>query len=136
MKNFATSAVMPHLISVGSHIIKLDTGSLTNSFNKAIDTVKESPIVKDTASNIQENVDSTVNGVQEVIQEEIVKQVEEKVEESTNMSSEEIDVMKEKLKNIANKPEENPIKRDLILFENKYIQQRIEKADKLREVWD
>lgn len=106
-EKFATSTVMPHLISVGSHIIKLDTGSLTNSFNKAIDTVKESPVVKDTASNIQDNVNSTVNGAQEVIQEEIVKQVEEKIEESTNMSSEEIDAMKEKLKNIANKPEEN-----------------------------
>ncbi len=106
-EKFATSAVMPHLISVGSHIIKLYTDSLANSFNKAIDTVKESPIVKDATSNIQENVNSTVNGAQEVIQEEIIKQVEEKIEESTNMSSEEIDAMKEKLKNIANKPEEN-----------------------------
>ena len=106
-EKFATSAVMPHLISVGSYIIKLDTDSLTNSFDKAVKTVKDTQIVKDATSNLKEEVNSTVDGVQEAIKEEVVQKVEEKIEDTTNTTSEQVDAVKEKLKNIANKPEEN-----------------------------
>lgn len=106
-EKFATSVVMPHLISVGSYIIKLDTDSIANSFDKAVKTVKDAPIIKDTTSNIKEEVNSTVNDVQEAVKEEVIQQVEEKIEDSTNKTSEQVDAIKEKLKNIANKPEEN-----------------------------
>lgn len=106
-EKFATSIVMPHLISVGSYIIKLDTNTITNGFGKAIDTVKESPVVKETTSTIKEEVDSTVNGVQEAVEKEVVQKVEEKIQETTNATQEQMDTVKEKLKNIANKPAEN-----------------------------
>ncbi|MDD3009093.1 MAG: CvpA family protein [Arcobacter sp.] len=106
-EKFATSAVMPHLISVGSYIIKLDTDSLTNSFDKAVKTVKDTQIVKDATSNLKEEVNSTVDGVQEAIKDEVIQKVEEKIEDTTNTTSEQVDAVKEKLKNIANKPEEN-----------------------------
>lgn len=106
-EKFATSIVMPHLISVGSYIIKLDTDSIANSFDKAVKTVKDAPIIKDATSNIKEEVNSTVNDVQEAVKEEVIQQVEEKIEDTTNKTSEQVDAMKEKLKNIANKPEEN-----------------------------
>ena len=106
-EKFATSIVMPHLISVGSYIIKLDTNTITNGFGKAIDTVKESPVVKDTTSTIKEEVNSTVNGVQEAVEKEVVQKVEEKIQETTNATQEQMDTVKEKLKNIANKPAEN-----------------------------
>ncbi|MDY3199985.1 MAG: CvpA family protein [Arcobacter sp.] len=106
-EKFATSIVMPHLISVGSYIIKLDTDSIANSFDKAVKTVKDAPIIKDATSNIKEEVNSTVNDVQEAVKEEVIQQVEEKIEDSTNKTSEQVDAIKEKLKNIANKPEEN-----------------------------
>lgn len=106
-EKFATSVVMPHLISVGSYIIKLDTDSIANSFDKAVKTVKDAPIIKDATSNIKEEVNSTVNDVQEAVKEEVIQQVEEKIEDSTNKTSEQVDAIKEKLKNIANKPEEN-----------------------------
>lgn len=106
-EKFATSIVMPHLISVGSYIIKLDTNTISNSFDKAVNTVKESPVVKDTTSTIKEEVNSTVNGVQEAVEKEVVQKVEEKIQETTNATQEQMDNVKEKLKNIANKPAEN-----------------------------
>lgn len=106
-EKFATSIVMPHLISVGSYIIKLDTSSISNGFDKAVNTVKESPVVKDTTSTIKEEVNSTVNGVQEAVEKEVVQKVEEKIQETTNATQDQMDSVKEKLKNIANKPAEN-----------------------------
>ena len=106
-EKFATSIVMPHLISVGSYIIKLDTSTISNGFDKAVNTVKESPVVKDTTSTIKEEVNSTVNDVQEAVEKEVVQKVEEKIQETTNATQEQVDSVKEKLKNIANKPAEN-----------------------------
>jgi len=97
-EKFATSVVMPHLISVGSYIIKLDTDSIANSFDKAVKTVKDAPIIKDATSNIKEEVNSTVNDVQEAVKEEVIQQVEEKIEDSTNKTSEQVDAIKEKFK--------------------------------------
>ena len=106
-EKFATSIVMPHLISVGSYIIKLDTNTITNGFDKAVNSVKESPILKETTSTIKEEVNSTVNGVQEAVEKEVVQKVEDKIQDSTNATQEQMDSVKEKLKNIANKPAEN-----------------------------
>lgn len=106
-EKFATSIVMPHLISVGSYIIKLDTNTITNGFDKAVNSVKESPVLKETTSTIKEEVNSTVNGVQEAVEKEVVQKVEDKIQDSTNATQEQMDSVKEKLKNIANKPAEN-----------------------------
>ena len=106
-EKFATSFVMPHLISVGSYIIKLDTSTITNAVDKVIDTTKTSEIIEDTTNSVKENIQSTTNSVKEAVQEEIVNQVEEKIEETKTTTQEQIDNTKEKLKSIANKPEEN-----------------------------
>lgn len=104
---FATSAVMPHLISVGSYIIKLDTNSISNSFDNAVKTVKDAPIIKDSTSNIKNEVEATVNSAQEAVKEEVIQAVEEKIEEATQKTEEQTDAIKEKYKSIANKPNEN-----------------------------
>ena len=39
-EKFSNSSVMPHLISVGSYIIKLDTTTISNSIDKVVDTAK------------------------------------------------------------------------------------------------
>lgn len=106
-EKFATSFVMPHLISVGSYIIKLDTSTITNAVDKVIDTTKTSEIIEDTTNSVKENIQSTTSSVKEAVQEEIVNQVEEKIEETKTATQEQIDSTKEKLKSIANKPEEN-----------------------------
>ena len=104
---FDNSFVMPHLISVGSFIIKLDTTALTTSVNKVIDTTKTSEVLEETKNNIKENIQSTTNSIKEVAEEEIVNNVKEKIEDTKNATKEEIDNTKEKLRSIANKPQEN-----------------------------
>ena len=106
-EKFDNSFVMPHLISVGSFIIKLDTTALTTSVNKVIDTTKTSEVLEETKNNIKENIQSTTNSIKEVAEEEIVNNVKEKIEDTKNATKEEIDNTKEKLRSIANKPQEN-----------------------------
>lgn len=127
----AGSIVMPHLLSVGSFIIKLDTSSLTNSVgnavDKAVDTAKEatkteekkeetkpdtSPTkeiqnkIEETAKEVKQSVENTVNEVKEAVQEEVVKQVEDTIKETTNTTDEQINTVKDKLQSIVNKEEE------------------------------
>ncbi|WP_368031308.1 CvpA family protein [Arcobacter sp. s6] len=106
-EKFSDSMVMPHLISVGSYIIKLDTTTITNSIDKAVDNAKgtTSSIIGDTTNNIKDGVESTVNGVKDAVEEEVVQKVEEQIQETTNNANEEINSVKEKFKSIANKPE-------------------------------
>lgn len=99
-ERFANSIVMPHLISVGSYIIKLDTTTITNSIDKAVDSAKDSEILKETSDSIKNGVESTVNSVKEVVEEEVVQKVEETIKETTDATT-------EKFKSITNKPEEN-----------------------------
>lgn len=106
-EKFANSIVMPHLISVGSYIIKLDTTTITNTIDKAVDSAKDSSIVKDTTESVKTSVKETVNDVKQAVEEEVVQTVEDKIEETTNTTQEQIDTVKEKFKSIANKPEEN-----------------------------
>jgi membrane protein required for colicin V production len=106
-EKFANSVVMPHLISVGSYIIKLDTATITNTIDKAVDSTKDSSIVKDTTESVKNGVQETVNDVKEAVEEEVVQTVEDKIQETTNATQGQIDTVKEKFKSIANKPEEN-----------------------------
>ena len=106
-EKFANSIVMPHLISVGSYIIKLDTATITNTIDKAVDSAKDSSIVKDTTESVKNGVQETVNDVKEAVEEEVVQTVEDKIQETTNATQGQIDTVKEKFKSIANKPEEN-----------------------------
>ena len=107
-EKFADSIVMPHLISVGSYIIKLDTATITNSIDKAVDSAKGSAsVIEETTSSIKDGVESTVNGVKNAVEEEVVQKVEEQIQETTDATTEQIDSVKEKFKSIANKPEEN-----------------------------
>ena len=50
---------MPHLLSVGSYIIKLDTSTITQSLDKAVDSVKSNEIIENTKKNIEENIEET-----------------------------------------------------------------------------
>ncbi len=95
-EKFAKSMVMPHLISVGSYIIKLDTSSITKTVDKVVDSTK-----------LKDGFENTVNEVKQSVEKEVVKNVEEKISESTNVSQEQIDTVKQKLESIANKPKEN-----------------------------
>ena len=104
-EKFANSFVMPHLISVGSYIIKLDTTSITNSVDKVVDTTKASEIIDDTKNNIKQGIESTTESVKETVKEEIVNNIEKKIEETKTTTQEQVDTTKEKLKSIANKPE-------------------------------
>jgi membrane protein required for colicin V production len=104
---FVDSVVMPHLISVGSYIIKLDTNTITSTIDKAVDSAKGSTIIEDTKNSVQEGVQNTVNTVKEAVEEEVTQKVEEKFQETTNATEEQIDTMKEKFKSIANKATEN-----------------------------
>ena len=107
-EKFADSIVMPHLISVGSYIIKLDAATITNSIDKAVDSAKGSAsVIEETTSSIKDGVESTVNGVKDAVEEEVVQKVEEQIQETTDATTEQIDSVKEKFKSIANKPEEN-----------------------------
>ena len=64
-EKFANSIVMPHLISVGSYIIKLDTATITNTIDKAVDSAKDSSIVKDTTESVKNGGQETLNDVKE-----------------------------------------------------------------------
>ena len=106
-EKFANSIVMPHLISVGSYIIKLDTATITNTIDKAVDSAKDSTIIKDTTESVKNGVQETVNDVKEAVEEEVVQTVEDKIQETTDSTQEQVNTVKEKFKSIANKPEEN-----------------------------
>jgi membrane protein required for colicin V production len=106
-EKFANSIVMPHLISVGSYIIKLDTTTITNTIDKAVDSAKDSSIVKDTSESVKNGVQDTVNDVKQAVEEEVVQAVEDKIQETTDATQEQMNTVKEKFKSIANKPEEN-----------------------------
>ncbi|MCG3697554.1 CvpA family protein [Aliarcobacter butzleri] len=96
-EQFKSSILMPHLLEVGSVIIKLDTTALTNNIDKAIETVTDTPsTIQNTTQEIKQEVDSTLNNVQEVVEDGVKDAVEEEVKTT-----------KDKLKDIANKNENN-----------------------------
>ncbi|MCT7551026.1 CvpA family protein [Aliarcobacter butzleri] len=96
-EQFKSSILMPYLLDVGSVIIKLDTTALTNNIDKAIETVTDTPSnIQNTTQEIKQEVDSTLNNVQEVVEDGVKDAVEEEVKTT-----------KDKLKDIANKNENN-----------------------------
>ena len=80
-EKFSNSVVMPHLISVGSYIIKLDTASISNSLEKVVDSAKDSNIIQETTNSVKDGVESTVNNVKKAVENEVVQKVEEKLQE-------------------------------------------------------
>ncbi|MDD2887364.1 MAG: CvpA family protein [Aliarcobacter sp.] len=104
-EKFEKSYVMPHLISVGSYIIKLDTTSITNTVDKVVNTTKTSELIDETKNNIKQSVEATTESVKEAVKEEVVDTIEKKIEETKTTTQEQVDTTKEKLKSIANKPE-------------------------------
>ncbi len=104
-EKFEKSYVMPHLISVGSYIIKLDTTSITNTVDKVVNTTKTSELIDETKNNIKQSVEATTESVKEAVKEEVVDTIEKKIEETKITTQEPVDTTKEKLKSIANKPE-------------------------------
>ena len=117
------SMVMPHLLSVGSYIIKLDTSSITSNIEKTVDTVvdsakdatssENSPVkemkesIEETKKEISNSVESTINDVKKSVQEEVVNKIEESISNTTDATEEQMETVKEKLQSIVNKTEEN-----------------------------
>jgi membrane protein required for colicin V production len=96
---------MPHLISVGSYIIKLDTTTITNSVDKVVNSTEATKMIEETTNNIKENIEATTNSVKEAVQEEVANDIEKKVDEKAEEIKEETISTKDKLKSIANKPQ-------------------------------
>lgn len=88
-EKFANSAVMPHLLSVGSFIIKLDTTALTKSIDKAVDGVKSQEIIEDAKNKIESNIEETKKDFEEKIKEEVTDKIEEKIKDVTEELSKE-----------------------------------------------
>lgn len=75
------SIVIPHLISVGSYIIKIDTVAITQKIENSVNTV--SPIkTQEVVKKAQETVETTTQNVTNTIKDEVVKKAEEKIKES------------------------------------------------------
>ncbi|MFK2823454.1 CvpA family protein [Arcobacter sp. YIC-80] len=113
-----SSIVMPHLISVGSYIIKLDTTTITNSVGGAVDKVVETTkevtssqgkptsqkvqeALEETKKEVTKSVEETVDNVKQTVEKEIINKVEKSFEETKEDTKEQIDTAKEKLKSIA-----------------------------------
>ncbi len=73
------SFVTPHLLSVGSYIMKLDTSSLTNSSNDVADTTKKTieEVKKDVEKKIKEEVIEKIDKTTQEIKENTQKQIED-----------------------------------------------------------
>ena len=82
-EKFANSIVMPHLLSVGSFIIKLDTTAITQNLDKAVDSVKPSEVIENTKKNIEENIQETKKDIEEKIKEEVTENLEKKFKDVT-----------------------------------------------------
>ena len=52
-EKFHKSIIMPHLISVGSYIIKLDTTAITNGVDKVVNSAEASKMLEETTNNIK-----------------------------------------------------------------------------------
>ncbi len=82
-EKFANSIVMPHLLSVGSFIIKLDTTAITQNLDKAVDSVKPSEVIENTKKNIEKNIQETKKDIEENIKEEVTENLEKKFKDVT-----------------------------------------------------
>ncbi|MGM0518355.1 MAG: CvpA family protein [Campylobacterota bacterium] len=117
----AGSVVMPHLLSVGSYIIKIDTSKISENVEKAVDNVVEK--TKDATSNqnqeqnstedtqptsnkikeeidktsneIKQGVQSTVDDVKKSVEQDVIKKVEESLNSKKETADEQINKAKE-----------------------------------------
>ncbi len=88
------SFVKPHLISVGSYIMKLDTSSIQKSVDKAVNTV-----VDTTKKTIEKN--KKEDSVSQKIQNKIEEKIEETTSEIKDTTEEQIEQLEEKLQKIT-----------------------------------
>lgn len=80
------SIVIPHLISVGSYIIKIDTVAITQKIENSVNTV--SPVkTEEVVKKAQETVQSATQNVTNTIKDEVVKKAEEKIKESVQSTT-------------------------------------------------
>ncbi|GAB1467250.1 hypothetical protein MASR2M54_27500 [Aliarcobacter cryaerophilus] len=85
--------MMPHLLSVGSYIIKFDTTAVVNSIDKTIQNATDNSI------SIQNSIEETKQSVEPALND-----IKENVEQLDNLK-EDFDSTKEKLQDIRNKDE-------------------------------
>jgi membrane protein required for colicin V production len=103
--NFKDSITMPYLLDVGSYIIKLDTTAITNQIDKVIENVTDTPqVIENSTNQIKEDINSTIDSAKESVQEAVKEEVQNSIKEGVE---EEIKSTQDKLKDIANKPENN-----------------------------
>lgn len=82
-EKFENSAVMPHLLSVGSYIIKLDTTAIIDTIDKGVQSVKENDTLKEAVSETKEQIGTTTEDIKQNIQEEVIQNFEDKVKDVT-----------------------------------------------------
>lgn len=82
-EKFAKSVVMPHLISVGSYIVKIDTTALTQNLEKAVDATKANEVIENAKKDIQENIEETKKDIKENIKEQVNENLEQKFKDVT-----------------------------------------------------
>lgn len=92
-EKFSNSIMMPHLLSVGSYIIKFDTTAIVNTLDKTIQNATDSSI------SIQDSIDETKQSVEPALND-----IKENIEQIDNLK-ESVDSTKEKLQDIRNKEE-------------------------------
>ncbi len=93
-KKTENSIMMPHLLSVGGYIIKLDTSAITNGIgntvDKVVDTTKDltsennstSKKIQETTKEAKENIQTTFENAKVAVQEEIIDEVKKKLNET------------------------------------------------------
>ena len=92
-EKFSNSIMMPHLLSVGSYIIKFDTTAMVNSIDKTIQNATDSSV------SIQNGIEETKQSIEPALND-----IKENVEQLDNLK-ENLDSTKEKLQDIRNKDE-------------------------------
>lgn len=98
------SIVMPHLLSVGSFIIKLDTTAISEKINTTVDNVTQSTnsLTIDT-KEIKESIDSTIENTKKLIEDEVIKKVEEQLSSNEEKKVQDsLDSSKDKIINTIN----------------------------------
>ena len=92
-EKFSNSFMMPHLLSVGSYIIKFDTTAMVNTIDKTIQNATDSSV------SIQNGIEETKQSIEPALND-----IKENVEQLDNLK-ENLDITKEKLQDIRNKDE-------------------------------
>lgn len=89
------SLVMPKLLGLGGYIIKLDTGTLSDTIGKTVDKAVNK--AKEITNNELEKEDSTINEIKEEVN-STVDTVKESIKEEVDSA---VDTVKEKLQDVV-----------------------------------